>query len=150
MQFVVTLHSLVRWIILIFGFMTFFKAITGVFQKRNFTAGDNKANLFFMISFDVQLLIGLILYFARPWFSTLKEDPKFAMHDSYLRFFTVEHAFMMILAWILVHVGRVMVKKASTDAAKHKKALVFFGIALLLILISIPWPFREGIGRPWF
>jgi hypothetical protein len=57
---------------------------------------------------------------------------------------------MMIIAWILVHAGRVSVKKATTSPAKFKKSLLFFGIALLLILIAIPWPFREAITRPWF
>ena len=68
--------------------------------------------------------------------------------DVSVRFFVMEHGFMMILAWILVHVGRVAVKKAGTDAAKHKRMLIYFGLALLLILVSIPWPFRQaGIGR---
>jgi hypothetical protein len=56
----------------------------------------------------------------------------------------------MIIAWILVHIGRASVKRADTDAAKHKRMLIFFGIALLLILVSIPWPFREIIGKPYF
>ena len=57
---------------------------------------------------------------------------------------------MMLIAWILVHIGRSSVKKATTDAAKHKRMLAFFGIALLLILASIPWPFRDVIAKPWF
>ena len=65
------------------------------------------------------------------------------------RFFTVEHAGMMILAWILVHVGRSSVKRAPNDAAKHKKMLIFFGLAFLIIIASIPWPFRAEIARPW-
>jgi len=72
------------------------------------------------------------------------------MKNNYDRFFVVEHAFMMIIAWILVHIGRSAVKKAATDRAKHKKMLIFYGIALLLILISIPWPFRVEVARPLF
>jgi len=59
----------------------------------------------------------------------------------------------MIIAWILVHVGSVSVKRAITPAAKHKRSLLFFGIAILIILAAIPWPFREAIARPlyrWF
>ena len=72
------------------------------------------------------------------------------MKNGHDRFFTVEHSLMMILAWILVHVGRTSVKRASTDAAKHRKMLLFFGLALLLILAAIPWPFRTEIARPLF
>ena len=70
------------------------------------------------------------------------------MHDDSKRFFAVEHALMMIIAWLMVHIGRSMVKKAGTDSAKHKRSLFWFGIAILIILAMIPWPFRhEGIAR---
>jgi hypothetical protein len=71
------------------------------------------------------------------------------MKDPALRFFTMEREFMMIISWILVHVGRVMVKKANSSPAKFRRSLFFFGISLLLILISMPWPFREAVARPW-
>ena len=149
MQIVLILHSFVKWAVLIFGLLTLANALGGVFKKRAFTASDNKSNLFFMISCDIQLLLGLILYFSNGWFTRLK-DLGNNMKEPYSRFFTMEHMSMMILAWILVHIGRVQVKKAGTDAAKHKKMLIFFGLAIALILLSIPWPFREAIGKPLF
>ena len=139
-----------RWAILLFGLWTLLNAITGIMSKRAYTANDNRSNLFFMISCDIQLLLGLALYFSNSWFDKLKTGMGPVMKNSYDRFFTVEHTTMMILAWILVHVGRTSVKRASTDAAKHKKMLLFFGLALLLILAAIPWPFRTEIARPLF
>jgi hypothetical protein len=150
MQLILVLHNLLRWAILFFGLWTFINALTGVLGKRNFTSGDNRSNLLFMISCDIQLLLGLVLYFAGGWFNQLKNDPDFVMHDTYSRFFAVEHASMMILAWILVHVGRSAVKKAPAAAVKHKRMLIFFGLAILLIIAAIPWPFRAIIGQPWF
>ncbi len=101
-----------------------------------------------MLSMDIQLLLGLALYFMNGWYAGFQNMNQ-TMHDPMVRFFTVEHATMMIIAWILVHVGRVIVKKSATSNAKFKKTLLFFGLALLLILIAIPWPFSE-IARPWF
>jgi uncharacterized membrane protein len=149
MQIVLMLHNLVKWLVLLFGLLTLMNALGGVFKKRGYTESDNKSNLFFMISCDIQLLLGLILYFANGWFARLK-DLGNNMKEPYNRFFTMEHMSMMILAWILVHIGRAQVKKAKTDASKHKKMLLFFGLAILLILASIPWPFREVIGKPLF
>ncbi|MEO7523964.1 MAG: hypothetical protein ABIT58_07700 [Ferruginibacter sp.] len=149
MQTVLVFHNILRWAVLFFGLWTVINALTGVAGKRAFSSNDNKSNLFFMISCDIQLLVGLTLYFSNPWFDMLKTKGGAVMKDSTLRFFTVEHALMMILAWILVHVGRTSVKKATTDAGKHKKMLLFFGLALLLILAAIPWPFRSEIARPW-
>ncbi len=145
---VLVFHSILRWAVLLFGLLTVLNAFTGFIKKRVFTESDNKSNLLFMITCDIQLLLGLILYFGNNWFGMLKEGAY--KGNSGIRFFAMEHAAMMILAWILVHVGRVAVKKADTDNAKHKRMLVFFGIALILILASIPWPFREALQRPWF
>ena len=147
MNTVLIFHSLLRWLVLLFGVLTVFTAMSGLAGKRNYTTADNKMNLFFMISCDIQLLLGLALYFGGPWFDRIKT---LGMKDHESRFFTMEHGLMMILAWILVHVGRVKVKKALTAAAKYKRTLIYFGIALLLILVSIPWPFRAIIGRPLF
>src|SRR5688572_7917093 len=152
MQLVLVLHNLIRWAVLLFGLWTLFSAISGVAGKRNYTVADNRGNFLFMLSCDIQLLLGLILYFANSWFDRLK-DLGNNMKDANNRFFTLEHALLMIIAWILVHVGRTSVKKASTSSARFKRSLIFFGIALLLILAAIPWPFREVIARPlyrWF
>lgn len=149
MQVVLVFHNLLRWAVLLFGLWTLLNALTGVFGKRTYTAGDNRSNLLFMISCDIQLLLGLILYFNNAWFDRLK-DLGNNMKDPYNRFFTMEHMSMMILAWILVHIGRSSVKRAGTDATKHKRMLLLFGLAIILILASIPWPFREIIGKPYF
>ncbi|MFZ1527442.1 MAG: hypothetical protein WAT19_01750 [Ferruginibacter sp.] len=148
MQVVLVIHNLLRWAVLLFGIWTVINAITGLSSKRAYSNADNKSNLFFMISCDIQLLLGLILYFSNGWFDRAKSGMGEVMKVANERFFTMEHALMMIIAWILVHVGRSAVKRAATDNAKHKKMLIWFGIGLLLILASIPWPFREEIARP--
>ncbi|MBS1495393.1 MAG: hypothetical protein JSU03_08130 [Bacteroidetes bacterium] len=150
MQLTLVLHNILRWGILLFGLWAVINAITGLMSKRRFTGGDNKSGLLFMIFCDIQLLVGLVLFFGNAWFDKMKAGMGDVMKNGYDRFFTVEHAGMMILAWILVHIGRAQVNRAATDTAKHKKMLLFFGLALLIILVSIPWPFRAEVARPWF
>ena len=149
MQTILVLHNLLRWLVLLFGFWAVISAVSGKTSNRDYLPGDSRSNFFFMLSMDIQLLIGLILYFNGVWFESLKHIGE-SMKDPYIRFFTIEHEMMMIIAWILVHAGRIAVKKAVTSRSKFNKTLVFFGIALLLILIAIPWPFREAVSRPWF
>lgn len=150
MQDIVVFHSLVRWFIMIFGIWAVVNALTGVATKRTYTPADGRINLFFMISCDIQLLLGLALYFIGPWFDKLK-DLGNNMKDPYSRFFTMEHLVMMLIAIVLVHVGRTASKNAATDAAKHKRSLLYFGLAMLLIIAAIPWPFRHELGfHQWF
>jgi hypothetical protein len=149
MQVLLVIHNLLRWLILLFGIWTVLAAINGLNGKRDFTSSDSRSNFLFVISMDLQLLIGLALYFSGLWFERLKHIGD-NMKDTNLRFFTMEHEFLMILAWILVHIGRGLVKKALLSRVKFKRSLIFFGITLLLILIAMPWPFREAVARPWF
>ncbi len=149
MQVLLVIHNLLRWLILLFGLWTVLNAISGLISKKEFTLGDNRSNFFFMLSMDIQLLVGLGLYFSGQWFDRMKHLSE-NMKDANLRFFTIEHEVLMIVAWILVHVGRVAVKKAINSQVKFRRSLIFFGITLVLILIAIPWPFREAVARPFF
>ena len=151
MNYTLLIHNILRWAVLLFGVWAVIAALAAVISKRDYRNSDNKSGLFFMISCDIQLLLGLILYFTGMWFEKVKTDMGAVMKDSAERFYAVEHALMMIIAWLLVHVGRSMVKRAGTDAQKHKRTLIYFGIALILILAMIPWPFRQpGIARQFF
>jgi uncharacterized membrane protein YphA (DoxX/SURF4 family) len=150
MNYVLPLHSIMRWAVLLLGFWVIISAVTGLLHKRNYTNTDNKANLFFMISCDIQLLAGLLLYFS-SWFEYVKDNTAEVMKNASLRFFAIEHFIMMLIAWLLVHIGRSMVKRSDNDRQKHKRSLIYFGIAMLLILAMIPWPFRQaGIARQLF
>ena len=72
------------------------------------------------------------------------------MKDKFYRFFWVEHPLFMILAIVMLTLAHGMAKKAVPDEVKYKRAFWYFIIALLMILVAVPWPFRTGIGRPWF
>jgi len=144
-----TLHSLVRWLVLIFAVVAVGNALAGWFGKREWTAASDRFGRLFTISIDLQLLLGLILFFLSPTVQAALGDMGAAMRDAGLRFWSVEHATMMLVAVILAHVGRVAVRKAEGSAAKFKRASIFYGLALLVILLAIPWPFREAVGRPW-
>ncbi len=93
----------------------------------------------------LQFLIGMALFFITGRYKISGE----VMKDSIARFYAVEHTTLMILAVILITVGYSRCKKAQTVSAKHKAISIFFGIALVLILAGIPWPFR-GLGAEWF
>ena len=149
MNYQLVIHSILRWAVVILGLWAVLSAISAILSKREYRNADNKVSLLFMISCDIQLLLGLILYFTGMWFDKLKSGV--GSLDKSERFFAMEHAVMMIIAWLLVHIGRSMVKRADNDAQKHKRTLIYFGIALVIILAMIPWPFRApGIARGWF
>jgi len=149
MNILVILHSWLRWILLILLLASIVKSFSGLSSKKALTTGDKKLWLFTMISAHTTLLIGLLLLFFGTYGIT-KGVPEgiSVMKNSTYRFFWVEHPLMMIIAIVFITIGRGQAKKSIPDAVKYKKAFWFFVIALLLILASIPWPFRAEIGRP--
>ena len=140
-------HSYLRWVVLILALITVIKYLSGWLQKKPFTSSENKISLFYSIAMDIQLIVGLVLYlFLSPITNSFHID----MKDTFSRFWGMEHITMMIISVALVHIGRVMVKKAKTDASRFSKGAIYFLLSLLVILAGIPWPFREIIGRNWF
>jgi membrane protein DedA with SNARE-associated domain len=104
-------------------------------------------NLFALITVHTQLLIGLVQYF----FTSSKTNFSSGwMKVELYRFYGMEHLVGMLIAIVLITVGYSKSKKAATDAEKFKKIKVFYLVGLILILASIPWPFRTALGGSWF
>lgn len=145
-------HSFLRWIVLIVAIYTIYRYYTGWKSKRTFSIGDNRLGAVFVGTLHLQLVIGLLLYFVySPVVKTALSSMSIAMKDPVLRFWAVEHITMMIIAVVVAQVGRIVSKKSKTDAEKYRKGFIYFLIAIIIILIAIPWPFRmEGIHRGWF
>ncbi len=130
-------HSGLRWVVLALLIITLVQAL----RERN-TGSNGKTALFTLIAAHLQFLLGLALY-------ALSDFVQFhgaVMKDKLLRFYTVEHAFMMLIAIILITIGYSKTKRSDNPG---KTLLTFYGIALLLILLAIPWPFR-GLNAGWF
>lgn len=139
------LHSWLRWVALALLVVSIVFA-----AKKDNGPGSKKLSLLTMISYDFQLLVGLLLYAAlSPVTKAAFADFGAAMKNSAVRFFAVEHIFGMIIAVALVHVGHALGKRAVDDAAAAKKRLIYFAIALVVTLLAIPWPFYAA-ARPLF
>ncbi len=144
------LHSLLRWIILILLVVNIVRHFTA--SNNPFTATDKKLGLFLMIAAHTTLLLGLYQWITGPsGFQNIKNlGMGVVMKDSAARFWAVEHMTGMIIGIILITLGKTVAKKNFSDALKHKRSAILFTLALVIILLTIPWPFRAGIGRPWF
>jgi hypothetical protein len=133
-------HNLFRWLVLLAAVFAIGLALTGWLGKKPWTKKDNLAGLLFTIFVDIQLVIGLILYFfVSPFTKAAFADFGAAMKDPVLRFYAVEHILLMVAALVLVHIGRVKAKKEIVAWKKHRTAAIWYGIAFILILAGIPW-----------
>jgi len=142
MQALISAHSGLRWIALLLLLLAIFNAFTA----KSYEKKHRLVNLFTMITFHIQLLIGLVLYYN---YMTSKIGENWMQNDAW-RFFGMEHLSGMLLAIVAITIGHSKSKKGVDAAAKFKAIKVWYVLAFILVLAFIPWPFRTELGAGWF
>ena len=147
--FILAVHNIMRWVIVVLAIVALVRAYRGWLGKRAWSQSDRKSGMFFSVALDIQFLLGLILYFGlspitRAAFSNISA----AMQNLDARFFLFEHFFYMLIAVVLVHVGVAAARRAIEDPVKHRRVAIFFSLAVLAIILGMPWfrPLFPGLG----
>lgn len=143
-------HSLVRWFVLSSLLIAVFRAWKGLLLKKEFSRIDNAIRHWTATIAHIQLLLGIWLYCISPVINYFLQYYKDAVHQRDTRFFGMEHSVMMLMAIIIITIGSAKAKRKITSHEKFKTMAVWFTIALLIILLSIPWPFSPLAHRPYF
>lgn len=125
METLVTIHSLYRWFVLLVVVAT---VVNGWRRYRADVAwgeGSDRPYALAAVLFDLQIALGLILYFGRQaWTDNL--------------FIAAIHPIGMLIAVALFHIG---VARARTQAGarSHRTAAVFALLSLVVLMLAIPW-----------
>lgn len=135
-------HSGLRFVVFFALVIATLLAFAGWFGNTPFGKGNRIFNLVTMISTHLQVVLGLVLYFYSPHVQfnsgTMKQDDT--------RYWTVEHITMMLIAAVLITIGNIKSKKALNNTIKHRSTAIFFGLALLIIIVTILLGHRPLLG----
>jgi uncharacterized membrane protein len=142
-----TLHNITRWIFLVLGIVVLVRSFSGWLKKSDYQDRDRKLSSMFAGIYDLQILLGIILYFTKGWAGVLMNAAGDVMKTASLRFFAVEHWLIMIIGAVIVHIASAKVKKISDSQKKYRLTAIWFAIAIILVLVSIPWP-GTAANRP--
>ena len=142
------IHSIFRYVVLLLTLIVAVQSLMGMMGKKEFTPGNRKAALFMMISCDIQLMLGLAVYYINGNILMLKTGDAVANH--YNRFYSIEHPVSMILAIVLIHIGYSVAKKTMDSAPKFKRLFWYSFIALFIFIAQTPWPSKKDVGKPMF
>jgi hypothetical protein len=147
-DFVLLAHSWIRWFALVAGVIATLSSFTARPHGDARDVRSDKWGLILMITLDLQLLLGLLLYFAlSPTTRAILNDFAGAMRDPVARFWAVEHVTTMLLAVAIAHVGRVLARRAKSPRALRMRTTICFGLATILMIAGTPWPGLRA-GRP--
>lgn len=140
-------HSYLRWVVLALAATVTLRAWLAARGGREWSARDERWQVGLVAAVDLQFTLGLVLYlFLSPFSRAFLADIAHSIKEPTLRFFGLEHAFVMLPAVSLVHVVRVRSKRKS-GVARQRMVWILTGIVLVLMLIGQPWPFLR-YGRP--
>lgn len=146
-KLLIVLHSYVRWFVLLGMVISVCKSLVGYRSGKAFTKSDNALRHWTATTAHIQLMIGMILYFQSPVIKYFMQDKSSAGGD--YSFFGVIHSSLMLVAVVIVTIGSAMAKRKETDKQKFKTMLAWYSLALLIILVAIPWPFSPFANRPY-
>ncbi|MBT3611803.1 MAG: hypothetical protein HN522_02520 [Flavobacteriales bacterium] len=97
---------------------------------------DVKKDIFLTLTLifaHIQLLLGLVLLVNFISIAGVQ------MGEAANRFVSIEHPLMMIIAVLLITIGKVKAKKATDNTKGNKTVFSYFIIALVLVVLRTPW-----------
>lgn len=148
--FVLFLHGLTRWIVVIGALWLLMASVTSMGRSGAVGASPVRTPWrVYMGGIHLQFLLGLLLLFISPLALAAWADMGTAMKVRPMRFFTVEHTTMMIVALVVAQIGSARARRAIDARGAARTSLIFGAVSFLLILAAIPWPFMGEIARPW-
>ncbi len=145
--FILGVHNLLRWLIIILLVINIIRHFAAI--QKPFATIDKKLGLWLMIAAHTQLLIGLFEWFAGAYGlkSFINNGASEVMQNGTERFFAVEHTVSMIIAIALITIARGIFRKQIPDGKRHRRCILLYIVALVIIIAMVPWPGMEGIGR---
>lgn len=145
-----SLHSIVRWLLLVLLLYSIYSAFIGYTRNKNFSKTDNAFRHWTATIAHIQLMIGIILYTQSPIVKYFWTDTRIALQNLDLTFYGLIHIVLMVTVIVVLTIGSALAKRKPTDKEKFKTMLVWFSIALIIIFIAIPWTFSPLSNRPNF
>jgi len=121
MLILLEIHSIVRWIIVIVGFIAIVKFLIGMARKTTFDKMDRGLSSAFSGLVDLQVTLGLLYFFITGFGGV-----GFPM-------FRIEHMVTMLIATAVAHAPAMFKKTAN----KHDVAFYAVIGALILIVIGV-------------
>ncbi len=145
-----TLHTLIRWLVLISLIYAIFSASRGYFKNKLFSKSVNAIRHWTATIAHVQLVIGVILYTQSPVVNYFWTGSATRLPHLEVSFYGFVHILFMLTAIIVLTIGSARAKRRPTDKQKYKTMFIWFSVALILIFMAIPWPFSPFSNRPYF
>jgi hypothetical protein len=148
MYHLIVSHSILRYLVLLSILLVIYLAWEGLMFKKSYTRLHRIATASASGISHLQLLVGFVLYFFSPTAQSFWQTKSMRWSDGL--FFALVHFGLMSAAIVILTVGAALAKREVEERRRFRILFNYFVLALLIILIAIPWPFSPLAQRPWF
>ena len=133
-----SIHTIISGTFTIIAIWLLIRSVRGIIRNNAYTGLDKYLSYGFIITLYLQLIFGLIL-FANPEASAGNEyaGVEGALKLASKRFWPIEHIVLMLFALLIANLGLIFSNQSQIDREKHKKILVYYVIALIMIAVSL-------------
>lgn len=143
-------HSNFRWIAILALCILFVWTYIAKKQDAVYTRKTLGFNILLTSIVTVQGILGLLLYSISPIAQAFWTDVSQYVKNRQVRFFGLEHIFMMSLGIILLWINIWRSQKHIGSIFFFKKQLNLYIWIILIMLSSVPWSFSPLTSRPNF
>jgi cytochrome bd-type quinol oxidase subunit 2 len=147
MSQLITIHSYLRYLVLISLITTIYLAWEGLYFNKQYGKTDRILAAATSGISHIQLLLGFVIYFQSQVVQGFWANKALVWTENL--FFAIVHFATMSIAIVVITIGAALAKRERDDKKRFKTILNYFTIALILILIAIPWPFSPLAKRPF-
>ena len=120
MDFILTLHGDLRWLVALVALIAIVKYAIGWLGKGEYKRIDRIILIAFITLLDINLLLGIVMLMAEG----------FDRHRA-------EHAFTMIIAIIIAHSSSIWRRKETDSAKLFRNSLLTVLAAMIIIILGV-------------
>lgn len=113
------------------------RSLIGWSKNLKYSTVDKYMASLFLILLYITLVNGIIMYFIIDPSSKTSTDIQIAIKRASLRFWVVEHFYVMTFALILSQIGRIFVRKSTNDRSRFGYSAFYYGIATFITIVSV-------------
>ncbi len=136
-EWIKSVHTVISMAFLIVAVWLLVRSVKGIRKNNSYTRLDKFLSYAFIINLYLQLVFGLILFSNQgavdPDYSNAEHALKLASN----RFWPIEHIVLMLFALFIANLGLIFSNQSLTSKEKHRKILIYYTSAIIMIAISL-------------
>ena len=142
-QIIKMVHTFISMTFLIVAIWLFYRSAMGYFRSRTYTRLDKILSYTFIVNLYLQLIFGFILMINPAVVTAQEMVNQDTMKLAAKRFWPVEHIVLMLFALFIANLGLILSNSTEIDREKHRKVIVYYAIAVVLIVLSLGSTYLE-------